>query len=250
MSVAIVYPRAWVKGLGLPLVSGVSEDVLENSIRHIVVKFKELIGEELAEKLDNALDEALKNEISKALNTDKLDEELYLLVEKFWIRIASPLSQVNDMLLGSIDKSFLRELVELEKKIGETLARMIRRTNYRYAEELVYGLSALIDYDKWVIEKIFQLGIDAFVKKLIDRASKTFIEFINYALYLIFTWIASTAAILGIIKEYREENLDKLAKLCKQYAEELEDYIDTLDILLNDETYEELVRLGLVKRQQ
>jgi len=201
-----------LRWLGLPLVSGVSEDVLENSIRHIVLKFRELIGEELAEKLDNALDEALKNEISRALNTDKLDEELYLLVEKFWIRIASQLSQVNDMLLGSIDKGFLRELVELEKKIGETLAGMIRRTNYRYSEELVYGLSSLIDYDKWVIGKISQLGIDAFVKKLIDRAPQTFIEFINLALYLIFTWLASTVAILGIVKEYREENMDKLAE--------------------------------------
>jgi len=34
----------------------------------------------------------------------------------------------------------------------------------------------------------------------------------------------------------------------KTYAEEVESYLDTMDILLDDETYEEILRLEAVER--
>ena len=33
------------------------------------------------------------------------------------------------------------------------MAKLIRKSKYKFAENLVYGLSVLIDHDKWVIEK-------------------------------------------------------------------------------------------------
>ena len=39
-----------------------------------------------------------------------------------------------------------------------------------------------------------------------------------------------------------------MAQWCKEYAKEVEAYIDTLDIIVKDEVYEELIELGIIKR--
>ena len=63
-----------------------------------------------------------------------------------------------------------------------------------------------------------------------------------------FTWLATAATVLDITKDYKEENRDKMAQWCKEYAKEVEAYIDTLDIIVKDEVYEELIELGIIKR--
>jgi len=73
-------------------------------------------------------------------------------------------------------------------------------------------------------------------------------EFASYIRYLIFTWLATAATVLDITKEYKEENRDNMAQWCKEYAKEVEAYIDTLDIIVKDEVYEELIELGIIKR--
>jgi len=73
-------------------------------------------------------------------------------------------------------------------------------------------------------------------------------EFASYIRYLIFTWLATAATVLDITKDYKEENRDNMARWCKEYAKEVEAYIDTLDITVKDEVYEELIELGIIKR--
>jgi len=248
MSLAVIYNREWVRGLGLPLVSSVSGDFYVEDVRDVAKRFREFIGESLAKELDRVFSEALRNEVSRALSTDKLEHEIHLLVEKFWARIAFPLAELTQSMLSPIDRITLGGFIDLEEKLGIALTRLIRRSGYEFAEDLVYGLSVLIDRDRWIIEKVFELGIDEFIKRVIDRDPKAFMEFATYTMYLTFTWVASTAALLGIVKNYKDDNRDKMAQWCREYAKEVEDYIDSLDILVKDDVYEELLELGIVKR--
>ena len=248
MSIVIIYDRRWVGNLGLPLASGISRDDYVEEIRDVARRFKKFIGEDLARELDRVFDEALKNEISKALNTDNLEQEIHSLVEKFWARMALPLIEFTQVILPPVDRSMLEEFLRLEERLGVALAKLIKRSRYEFDEDLIYGLSALIDRDKWILEKVSELGIEGFIKRVLERDPKGFMEFTAYTMYLTFAWVASTAALLGIIKNYKDENRDKLAQWCKGYAEEVEDYIDTLDILVKDEVYGELIELGIIER--
>jgi len=248
MSLAVIYSREWVRGLGLPLVSGVSGDFYVEDVCDVAKRFREFIGEGLAKELDRVFSEALRNEVSRALSTDKLEHEIHLLVEKFWARIAFPLAELTQSMLSPIDRITLDEFIDLEEKLGIALTKLIRRSGYEFAEDLVYGLSVLIDRDRWIIEKVSELGIDEFIKRVIDRDPKAFMEFATYTMYLTFTWVASTAALLGIVKNYKDDNRHKMAQWCRGHAKEVEDYIDSLDILVKDDVYEELLELGIVKR--
>ncbi len=248
MSVAVIYGLEWIRGLGLPLVSGISGDVAVNDIKGIARRFSEFIGEEMAEALYRVLDDALRNEVAKALTTDNLEQDVHSLVEKFWARIALPEAELTQQILSSTDRSTLEEFINIEEELGTALAKLVRRSGYKFAEDLVYGLSVLLDRDRWVIEKISELGVDGLIKRILDRDPKAFVEFTTYTAYLTFTWVASTSPVLGIVKDYKVENRDKLAHWCKHYAAEVEDYIDTLDILVKDDVYRELLKLGAVKR--
>ncbi len=153
--------------------------------------------------------------------------------------------ELSHAMPSHLNKNILEEFISLEEEIATLLAKLIRSSRYKHAENLAYGLSAFVNHDLWVLRKISGLGFEGFVKRLVGRGSKEFMEFIGYTMYLTFTWAASTVAVLGIVREYREENRDALAQWCKSYAREVEDYLDTLDILVNDEVYEELVELDV-----
>jgi len=248
MSVIITCAREWIRGFALPLASIIGENVGIEDIYGVTRRFKELIGEDLARKLDAAFEDVLKDEIRKALNTDRLEQELHLLVERFWAKIAYPLVELTQSILFRGDRAALDEFITLEEKLSVNMAKLIRESNYKFAENLVYGLSVLVDHDKWVIEKISKLGINGFIERTINRDPKALMEFASYIRYLIFAWLATTATVLGVTKEYKEENRDKMAQWCREYAKEVEAYIDTLDIIVKDEVYGELIELGIIKR--
>ena len=71
--------------------------------------------------------------------------------------------------------------------------------------------------------------------------------FAMHTMYTTFTWLSASAAVLELVRDYSERNRDTLALWSKEYAEELNTYIDTLDTLLDEETYNELVKLGIVR---
>jgi len=247
MSAVAIYGHELIRGFGLPLVSGLSEDVYVEDIRSVVKRFRELIGEDLAKEFDKVFSEALRNEVSRSLSTDNLEQEIHLLVGKFRARIALPLAELTQLTLSHADRAVSDEFINLEEKLATALTELIRRSGYEYAENLVYGLSVLIDRDRWIIKKTSELGIDGFINRVLDRDPKAFMEFAAYTMYLTFTWVASTAALLGVVKNYKDENRDKMARWYRGYAKEIEDYIDTLDILVKDDVYKELLELGIVK---
>jgi hypothetical protein len=208
-------------------------------------KLRNMLGD-TTEKIVKALEESLSSEIAQALNTKNIEKEFPTLAEKFWLRISLPLLELNQK-ITPLPSDKLKELIELEKEAARETAKLIRNTGYRYAEDLVYGLSAMIDYDAWLVEKLSQLGPETLFEKLWQRGLQETLQLSIYTRYLLFAWISATSAFLNLLEEYREENRDTLAKWSRTYAEEVEAYIDTLDTLLDDEAYiviEKMSELG------
>ncbi len=244
---ASVYARELLRGVGLPLAAAVGEDAGVSDALNAIERFKELAGPSLLEKLDKAFNEALKDEIHRALNTSRLEHEFPMLAEKFWARIALPLVELSST-IHVLGGGALEKLREVEEELARAVARMIRSSGYRYADNLIYALSVLVDRDLWVLDKVSKLGLDNLAKKLAERALDTAIQLSAYTMHLTFAWIASTAAVLGIAKDYQERNRDTLAIWCQEYAREVDGYLDTLNLLLDDEVYEDLTRLNIIKR--
>ena len=121
MSAVAIYGHELIRGFGLPLVSGLSEDVYVEDIRSVVKRFRELIGEDLAKEFDKVFSEALRNEVSRSLSTDNLEQEIHLLAEKFRARIALPLAELTQLTLSHTDRAASDEFINLEEKLATAL---------------------------------------------------------------------------------------------------------------------------------
>ncbi|GEM_PF-1885406 len=245
MSIVIAYEL--LREASTPLVITIGEDTSVAYVLSTIEKIKKFIDSEVIEKLDRAFNEALENEIHKALNTDELEHEFPMLAVKFWARVALPLMEFCDKIYV-LDVNDLKELRDVEGELAKAVASVIKNSDYSRADDLIYALSILIDRDLWILDKVSKLGFNDFIKKFIDRASNIVLQFSGYTVYLTFAWIASISATLGIAKEYKEENRDTLTAWCREYAKEVDNYLDTLDLLLDDEVYEDLAELGIIKR--
>jgi len=211
---------------------------------------EELMGEGFLDRLDTVFSGLLKNEVSDALTSEDLIGELPVLVERFWYRLLSPLTELQFKLFSSMtaNRELLDAFAEAERALARALAREIRSTGYERSEDLVYALSVLVDRDLWVLERSAEIGLENLLEKLTERDLGVVVGFASYTMYLAFTWTSATSATLGLLEGYRRENLDTLASWSRAYAEEVEDYLDTMDALLDDEAYEELLRLGVIGR--
>jgi hypothetical protein len=138
------------------------------------------------------------------------------------------------------------EYIEDLKKLTLIMAKVLRESSHPRKENLIYSMSILIDRDIWVIEKMSKYKLEDLIKKLIERAKEISIGFINTTINLTFAWLSAISAILNIVKKYNEENLNKIIELSLELSKELYSYLDTLDLLLDDETYEELRELKLI----
>jgi len=214
--------------------------------RDVVVKFKELVGEDVAEKVRKVWEEALGGEIRRVLTTDDLAQEFSRAAWKFWARLLPLLMEMTTRLY---DSSGLGKVRAYEEELARAVAKALRASGYSGAEDLVYALSALVNRDVWILDWASKLGPNEFVKRLITRALDEALQLTGYTVYLTFAWLASTAAVLCLAEEYREANRDQLAAWARQYAEEVQGLLDTLDLLLDDEAYEDLLALGIVKNR-
>lgn len=208
------------------------------SASSIIDPFKvieKLVGSEIIENLSKVFDEALKDEIYKVLNTDNLIQNFPKLSERFWARIALPLVEFSERVFHNIDVTSWETFKKVEKELATSIAKIIKNSSYNRANDIIYALSVLVDRDLWVFDKICELGLENFIKKLIERDINLALQFLGYTLYLSFAWLSLTVTVIGVAKEYKEENRDLLAMWCREYSKELEDCIDTLDILLDDE---------------
>jgi len=210
-------------------------------------KLKNMLGD-ATEKIAKALEESLSSEIAQALNTKYIEKDFPTLAEKFWLRISLPLLELNQK-ITPLPSDKLKELIELEKEAARETAKLIRNTGYKYAEDLVYGLSAMIDYDAWLLEKLSQLGLEKIADTLWHRGLQETLQLSIYIRCLLFAWISATSALLKLLEKYREENMDTLAKWSRAYAEEVEAYIDTLDTLLDDEAYIVIEKMSVLGKQ-
>jgi len=235
-----VYVRGALKSSVLPSAIGISgrAEALE--------RLKRLIGAEAFEEVSRASEEVLRGEARRALTTDDLVHEFPSLAEKFWARLWLPLVEMSAKLY-TLDAERLNEVKACEEELAEAVAMSLRASNYANAEDLVYALSALVDRDTWILEWISRLEIDEFVEKLSTRALSEVLQLSGYTIYLAFAWFASTVAVLGLAKEYRGENRDLLAAWSRQYAKEVQELLDALDLLIDDETYEDVLKLGILK---
>ncbi|WP_460125963.1 hypothetical protein [Stetteria hydrogenophila] len=211
---------------------------------------EEIIGGEALEMLLEALGEAVEGEARIALSMDPagLEAELPRLTARFWATIHKPLLEAGEALLAAAaSPGVLDEVARPEREAARELAGILRGTGYRRAGDLVRGLAALVDRDLWLTRWLGRLGPEGLRARLAGRGLRELLEFTDCTLRLLFAWTAAAAPLLGLIREYREDSRDALAELAGRLAGEVEDYIDTLDLLLDDEAYEDLVKMGVVK---
>ena len=207
--------------------------------KEAIYKLEELLEKEVIQDLVNRL-EAGREEIEKVLNSKDLEKDFPLLSISFFFKIAQPLFKISLILK---ERS---ECVEDLKKLALIMAKVLRESSHPRKEDLIYLMSILIDRDIWVIEKMSKYGLEELIKKITERAKDISIGFINAAINLTFAWLSAISAILNIVKKYNEENLNKIIELSLELSKELDSYLDTLDLLLDDETYEELRELKLI----
>ena len=231
----------------VPLAASVGKSAGGGDVAGAVERFREAAGGKLLDELARLFDESLRDEIRATLNTDDLDRDLPALARRFWDRLAPLLMELSYVAYES-GRPSSESLREAEESLAEAVARALRRSGYGRAEDVVYGLSALVDRDEWILDKVAELGLGGLVSRLVERASDALQQLSEHVFYLTFAVVAAAAAVLGAVKEYRPENLDRLASLCRSHAEGVEDYLDTLDVLQDDEAYEDLRELGAIER--
>jgi len=246
MSIAMsIYTRGSLQGVVLSVAGSISDDINLSKLKEAAGRLREIVGEETVRMTDRVFDEVLEHEVREILNVDDVEGRFPDLVMRFWARILLPLVELNEKLVRDIN--ILGEVRKIEVEMGMALAEIIRNTGYRHAEELVRGLGALIDRDIWVIDCMSKYGAKEAINKLMKRGAIPLLDLMGYTMLLTFAWTAASAAVLGLVKEFKESNRDTLARWCGKYAEEIEGYIDTLDLLLDDEVYEDLKEIGIIK---
>lgn len=252
MSLAILIPLAGsFRSSSLPPLTVVaSRRGVEPAILRAVKLLEELIGAELFERLSAVFEAALRSEVAAALNSTSPANEFPMLAERFWYRVLAPLAELGFSVQSklSADRGLLGAVINAEKALAKSLAEMLRASGYERSEDLVYAMSALVDRDTWILERSAELRLENLVSKLVERDPKLILEFAGYTAYLAFAWTSAASAALRIVDEYRKENLDALTSWSRMYAEEVEDCLDSMDVLLDDEAYEEVRRLEASER--
>jgi hypothetical protein len=207
-------------------------------------RLSRFVGRRELRRLVKAVDTAVRYEVSQALRSVDLPKVFPKLTRRFWSRVELHISVITDRVFDSVaSQEDLKEFREVEMDLARYTARLLRNTGYERAEDLVYSLSIMIEYDLWLVEKVVKLGLEELLEKLSERALTEILEASSYLRYLGFAWISATTATLGVIKKYKVENRDTLSQWCREYAEEVDSYIDTIDTLLDDEAYEVIKKL-------
>ena len=208
---------------------------------------REGVGRGLSIKLTKVFTGALKNEVANILNSTEAGSAFPHLSAKFWARMALPMLEFNEAIFSS--PALLDEFIINVEELSKITAKLMRKSEYRKIEDLVYGLATLVDHDRWVAGKISATGFDDLARKLSERALETTLSFAQCSMDLAFAWVSAASAALGVVREYRRENMDYLAGLCRELANKLDSYMETLDMVVDDELYEDLVRLGVVEKR-
>ncbi len=203
---------------------------INNDVRSTLEK---ILGSRLLGLYNKVLTEALKCEISNILNAEYLNEDEFSRnLLRFSYRLADPeicCEAIN--IIERISKLNREDLRVIYTEALCHLTEKIRSTGYRYMEDVVYAISILLERDLWIVSKTRSLSLDGFITKLINKACREVLEFVDYTVKLTFTIVSMLAALFNNVK-FRRENLDKLADWSRDFAEHLSSCINTIDAQL------------------
>ncbi len=229
-TLGVTIPHFRIAEMTLPLL--VCE--INNAVRSTLEK---VLGSRLLELYSKVLTEALKCEIPNILNAEHLDEnEFSRNLLRFSYRLADP--EIYCEAINVIERVSKLRREDLRVVYTEALCRLtekIRGIGYRYTEDVVYAISILLERDLWIVSRARSLSLDSFITKLIDKACREVLEFVDYTVKLTFTIVSILAALFNNVK-FRRENLDKLASWSRDFAEHLDNCMNTLDARLTGET--------------
>ncbi len=208
---------------------------------------REVAGSHVLAELERVFNEAVREEISKGLKTDRLEVEFELLAERFAARLSSVLAELGFKLLGSVNRRMVDSIREAEVEVASEIASAIRSSGYGRGEDLIRALAVMVEYDLWLLDRVSRHSLQEFTFKVFTRAREAALGLTHALSRLHFAVAAALAALMGIIREYRPENLDYLVSQALKYAEEVDLYMDTLDVILDDEAYKEASELGAIE---
>ena len=218
-------------GEKIPELAGELEIILPES-KDIVVKFKDV-----------------KIKFCKPLlltDPEELEEYLLKTLPFYALHIAFAMEPISSNLFLRVEeeeiKNRLKKMMNFEKKFFDKLTVLLKEKASSYSlkpDSIIRAHAAAIDYDLWLINSVLEIGLTGFLKRISERAIKEFEEFTNH-LYLLFYVTMGIDMVLLEDSPYREDTLIMLVNLSSDYAEEVEDYLDTLSLLISNETYEAL----------
>ena len=132
--------------------------------------------------------------------------------------------------------------MELEKRLYAQMEKELKgkaRSHRVNPDRVLRIQAAIIDYDLWAFSAILESGLEGFLAKLSERAE----EETGILVELFFRLVYAAMCIYLVLLEdapHHRDTLKALVRLGSSYAEEVEDYLDTLSLLVNDESYRAL----------
>jgi len=139
-------------------------------------------------------------------------------------------------------KACLRKLMNFEKEFFEEFKSVLVEKAALYgldSDSVVKIHAAVIDYDLWIIESVLETGFYGFLRRLSERAEEEVSGLVKYFYSLLYV-VMCVDSVLFKNTPYRKDVLEILIDWGSRYAEEVEDYLDTLSLLVSDETYKVL----------
>lgn len=136
--------------------------------------------------------------------------------------------------------SLLKKVVKVEKTLYELYTTALKEGGARAdipTDRVEYAVAQLFDHDLWVLEKVSELGLENFLKLLVERAYDEVSDMYGYMLALLYVVMSVNTALFELVS-YRKESLEILIDWAEYYARELDAYIDTVNLLITDEYYE------------
>ena len=132
---------------------------------------------------------------------------------------------------------------EFEREAFRVLEHLLRQKASgilgEKVEVLIDVTATLFDYDLWVLGKIKEYGLGGFMKKL-ENYKDVVTEMVSHLLQAHHAYFITLYGVLSSRENYKLENLNKAVSLAWKHCQELDDYVDTVNILITPNLYEEV----------
>jgi len=227
------------------LVLAPSPSLLEASLLGDVAELEELIPElkEVSRKL-----RLVKEMYCRPLlivEAEKLKEYFTGMLQAFTYHFSSIIAFTFSGLLlrpeGDVSL-LLRRLMKLERENFSRLKWVLEEKSLAYnldPHSIVEMHAAVVDCSLWAISSTLENGLQGFLDKLSKRAGRELAELVSYLHHLMYVVLAIDLVLLEDASHHRDV-LETLVSWGSSYADEVESYLDTLSLLISDESYKAL----------